>query len=99
MGSIGLFIAEWVLGLPVLRLAPGLAVIAAMIFLVKASMLTGLFYFAALIMLVTSLLMALFPSVALLLFGIGSGVCFFFPGLKYYRQRIRTSSVPWRSRS
>jgi serine/threonine-protein kinase len=90
MGSIGMFIAEWVHGLPVLSLSPGLAVIAAMVFLVKAGMLTGLFYFAALIMIVTSLLMALFPSVGLLLFGIGSGICFFVPGLKYYRQRVRS---------
>jgi serine/threonine-protein kinase len=90
LGSIFLFAFEWALDLPVLRLAPGMAGIAAMVFLVKASMLTGLFYFAVFIMLVTSVLMAMFPSLALLIFALGSGVCFFFPGLKYYRQRVRS---------
>jgi serine/threonine-protein kinase len=93
MGSIGMFTAEWVLKLPVLTLAPGLAVIASMVFLIKAGMLTGLFYFAAFIMLVTSTLMWLFPDWALLLFAVGSGICFFFPGLKYYRQRNQTARL------
>jgi len=91
MGSISMFVAEWVLGLPVLTLAPGLAVLAAMIFLVKASMLTGLFYFGAAIMVLTSTLMWLFPGVGVLLFGIGSALCFFYPGWKYHRQRQRAA--------
>jgi serine/threonine-protein kinase len=90
LGSICLFAFEWALGVPVLTLAPGLAVLAAMVFLVKAGMLTGLFYFAVAIMVVTGVLMALFPPWSLLIFALGSGMCFFFPGLQYYRQRLRT---------
>ena len=33
--------------------------------------------------------MALFPRYAHFIFGIVSACCFFFPGLKYYRQRLR----------
>jgi serine/threonine-protein kinase len=98
LGCISLFVAEWAHGFEVLTLAPGLAVLASMIFLVKAAMLTGLFYFAALVMLLTSVLMFLYPSAALVLFGLGSGVCFFFPGLKYYRQRGATAQDTFSSR-
>jgi len=90
IGSLSLFVAEWVHDFPVLTLAPGLAVLAAMIFLIKASMLTGIFYFASGIMVLASTLMFLFPDYALLIFAFGSGVCFFFPGLKYHRQRTRS---------
>ena len=34
-------------------------------------------------------LMALFPDYAHFIFGVVSAACFFFPGLKYYRQRWR----------
>jgi hypothetical protein len=33
--------------------------------------------------------MAEWPTVGPLLFGVVSAACFFFPGLKYYRQRLR----------
>ena len=36
-----------------------------------------------------SILMALFPEVGILLFGVVTAVCFFVPGLKYHRQRRR----------
>jgi serine/threonine-protein kinase len=58
-----------------------------MVFMVKAGMLTGLFYFGVAIMVLTGVLMALFPSLALPIFGTGSAVCFFYPGWKYWRQR------------
>src|SRR5205809_169536 len=44
-----------------------------------------LYYF----LLWTAGLMAAFPRYAHFLFGIVSAACFFFPGLKYYRQRLR----------
>jgi serine/threonine-protein kinase len=89
IGTISIFVIEMLLGLPVLSLSPMLAVLAGMVFVVKAGMLSGAFYVAALVMLVTGALMALFPVVGPLLFGIASAACFFFPGLKYYRQRNR----------
>jgi serine/threonine-protein kinase len=89
LGSISLFGIEMLLGLPVLTLSPVLAILGGMIFLIKAGMLSGSFYFSAAACFVTAVLMALFPSVGLFLFGIISAGCFFIPGLKYYRQRRR----------
>jgi serine/threonine-protein kinase len=89
LGSICLFAFEWALGLPVLTLAPGLAVLAAMVFMVKAGMLSGLFYFAVAIMVTAGVLMALFPPWALPIFGAASAGCFLYPGMKYWRQRVR----------
>src|SRR5262249_19691796 len=47
VGSVSLFLVEVLLGLPVLTLSPVLAVLAGMIFVVKAGMLSGSFYFSA----------------------------------------------------
>jgi serine/threonine-protein kinase len=58
-----------------------------MVFLVKAAMLSGVFYVQAAVLLGTSVLMAVFPDYAHMIFGIIAGLCFFIPGLKYYRQR------------
>jgi serine/threonine-protein kinase len=91
LGSISIFAVEWIAGLPVLTLTPTLAVLAGMVFLVKAGMLSGEFYFAAAGLFVTALLMAYFPGVQLLLFALVAAACFFFPGLKYYRQRLRSA--------
>jgi serine/threonine-protein kinase len=93
VGSISIFIAEWVHGMPVLSMAPGLAVLASLAFLIKAGILSGSFYFAFAAMFLTSSVMALLPhqpEVQVLLFGAMSGVCFFVPGLKYYRQKLRS---------
>lgn len=89
LGSISLFGVEMLLGLPVLKLSPVLAVLAGMVFLVKAGMLTGWFYLAAAACFLTAALMALWPDYGLLLFGSVSAICFFYPGLKYHRQRLR----------
>lgn len=93
--TIGVFIVEMLLGLPVLELAPMLAVIAGMTFVVKAGMLTGAFYVQAVAMFATAIPMSLFvrdkhPGYAVLLFGIVTALCFFFPGLKYHLQRQRS---------
>ncbi len=92
-----LFPIEWYLNLPVLSLSPMLGVIGSMVFWVKAGMLAGSFYIQALALLVTAVAMACWPEVAHLMFGMVSGACFFFPGLKYYRQRrrgLRSTSAP-----
>src|SRR5439155_18518586 len=87
--SIGMFILEVLMGQPPLTFSPLLAVAAGMIFLFKAGVLAGLFYIAAAVMFATALVMAVLPQVGILLFGILTAACFFFPGLKYHRQRLR----------
>jgi serine/threonine-protein kinase len=76
----------------VLSLAPMLAVIAGITFAVKAGMLSGVFYFSAAAEFLTAIPMALPPlyrKYGILLFGVVTAVCFFVPGLKYHRQRLR----------
>ena len=94
MISIGLlFVVEMILGMPVLTLSPVLALSSGMIFLVKAGMLTGQFYFQAAALFATAIGMAVLQRMqiplGITLFGIVSAACFFIPGLKYYRQRTR----------
>jgi serine/threonine protein kinase len=90
LATISVFIAEMLLALPVLTLAPLLAVIAGMTFMVKAGMLSGAFYLSAAAEFAIAAPMALYPEYGLLLFGLVTAVCFFIPGLKYYRQRQRS---------
>ena len=88
-----LFPFEGFLGLPLLRLAPVMCMVAAMTFLIKAGSLSGLFYIQAAVLFVTAFLMGLVPRYALILFGLVSFGCFFFPGVKYYQQRLKTNSM------
>lgn len=60
-----------------------------MVFLAKAGILTGAFYVQSIALFITAGLMAIFPDWAHIIFGAVSAACFFFPGLKYYRQRWR----------
>ncbi|TWT65509.1 Serine/threonine-protein kinase PknB [Crateriforma conspicua] len=88
MIAIGLlFPLEWWLKLPVLTLSPMLGVISAMVFIIKAGMLTGAFYCQAVALLIASVAMAAWPNWSHLIFGVVSAGCFFFPGLKYWRRR------------
>jgi serine/threonine-protein kinase len=87
--AIGMFILEAVMGQPPLTFSPLLAVAAGMIFLFKAGVLAGLFYIDAVAMFATALFMAAVPQVGILAFGIVTAACFFIPGLKYHRQRLR----------
>ena len=82
-----LFLLEWWLDLPCLTLTPLLAVIAGMVFVVKAGILSGAFYVQALCLFLAAIPMAIFPTIAHLIFGAVAAPCFFIPGLKYYRQR------------
>lgn len=89
-----LYFIEWLLGLRVLTLSPVLPVIAGMVFLVKAGVLSGQFYIQAALLFLTSIAMAGLrgtdlPDFGLTLFGVVSAVCFFLPGLQYYRKRLR----------
>jgi eukaryotic-like serine/threonine-protein kinase len=90
--SMLLFALEWQLDLPVLTLSPVLAILAAIVFAVKAGILSGTFYIYSILMFLTSLAMAGLrrpgePDYGLTVYGIASALGFFVPGLKYYRQR------------
>lgn len=88
MIAIGLlFPLEWWLKMPVLSLSPMLGVISAMVFVIKAGMLSGAFYLQAVALLLASLLMAIWPSWSHLIFGLVAAACFFIPGLQYARRR------------
>lgn len=89
-----MFPLEWWLELPVLTLSPMLGIVTAMVFLIKASMLTGAFYFQTAALLFASVLMAMYPPWAHLIFGIVGGGCFFVPGYQYARRRRRQGSAP-----
>jgi serine/threonine-protein kinase len=80
---------EWWLELPPLQLSPLLGVLAAMVFLVKAGMFSGLFYIQTAALLCTAVVMAAFPTYNHLVFGVVSAACFYIPGRKYYLRRRR----------
>ncbi len=84
---IALFPLEAYLDLPPLKLSPVLGLIAGMVFLVKAGILSGRFYVQATALFLTAGLMTAWPSYEHLVFGVVAAACFFFPGLKYYRQQ------------
>jgi eukaryotic-like serine/threonine-protein kinase len=84
-----LFPLEAWLNLAPLTLSPVLGLVTGMVFLAKAGILSGEFYFWAAALFVTAIPMALYPRYAHFIFGVVSACCFFFPGLKYYRQRLR----------
>jgi serine/threonine-protein kinase len=90
LASISLFFVEMLLALPVLTLSPVLGLVNGMVFVVKAGILSGTFYVQAVALFLTAGAMCLFPSVGLILFGVTSALCFFIPGLKYYRDARST---------
>lgn len=85
-----LFPVERLLGLPPLTLSPILGLVSGAVFTAKAGMLSGMFYVPAAALFATAPVMALLQRydvpVGLLVFGAVAAACFFFPGLKYYRQ-------------
>ena len=93
LASISMFAVEWLLGLPVLKLSPMLGILAGMVFVAKAGMLSGSFYISAAASFITAVLMAMWPDYGLFLFGLVSAACFFIPGLKYYRQRMQSTRL------
>lgn len=86
--STFLFPVEILLGLKVLTLSPVLGLVNGSVFFVKAAVLSGTFYIQAGASFATSILMALFPSIGLSIFGVVTAACFFFPGWKYHHQRL-----------
>lgn len=95
IASSMLFWIESIMDRPVLEFSPVLGAIAGMVFLAKAGILSGQFYIQSAMMFATGLVMAAIehsdlPNFSVSLFGIMSGLTFFLPGLKYYRQQRRT---------
>ncbi|MEZ6130710.1 MAG: serine/threonine-protein kinase [Planctomycetaceae bacterium] len=95
VASSMLFWVESLMGEQVLEFSPVLGIIAGVVFLVKAGMLSGRFYIHSLALFAVSVVMAAMhrsgqPNFSISLFGIVSGLTFFVPGLKYYRQHRRT---------
>ncbi len=84
-----LFPLEWWLDRPVLELAPVLGLVNGMVFLVKGGILSGEFYIGAAALFLSAVAMAVWPDYAHIIFGVVSAACFFFPGLKYWRQSRR----------
>ncbi len=85
-----LFFIEILLDMKPLTLSPILGLIAGVLFFVKAGILSGSFYLQAVALFITAFLMATFPTLAHFIFGIVAAACFFFPGWKYYHQRIQS---------
>lgn len=85
-----LLVAEWLLGLPVMALAPLLAITNGMLFLVKAGLLSGEFYLNAALVFLTLIPGTLYPALAIPCFSLVSAGCFFVTGLKYQLRHLRT---------
>ena len=82
-----LFPLERSLGLAPLSLAPFLAIVAGMTFVVKAGILSGTFYIHAGALFLCAIVMTIFKDCAMIWFGVTASSCFFFPGFKYYRRK------------
>jgi serine/threonine-protein kinase len=85
-----LFVVESALGLDVLTLSPVLGLISGLVFVVKAGILSGAFYFSAAALMASSVAMAWMQRLGcpygVTLFGLVAAATFFVPGLKYYRE-------------
>jgi serine/threonine-protein kinase len=99
IASINLiFLVEWLLDLPVLKLAPMLCVTNGMLFMIKAGILSGGYYLQAAATFLAILPMVAFPRFAPLIFGVVAAACFFLTGLKYRRRGPRVSGMTsWRA--
>jgi serine/threonine-protein kinase len=85
-----IFLVEWLLDLPVLKLAPMLAVTNGMLFMIKAGILSGGYYLQAALTFLAILPMVAFPRFAPLIFGVVAAACFFMTGLKYRLRRLKS---------
>ena len=95
LGINAIFLVEWLQGLPVLSLAPLMAVTNGMLLVVKGGILSGAFYAQAAAVFLAIVPMVLLPRFAPLIFGLTSAACFFSIGLKNFRRR-RLRSAPER---
>ncbi len=85
-----LLVAEWLLGMPVMALAPLLAITNGMLFLVKGGILSGEFYVHGALLFLTLIPATLYPPIAIPIFAVVSAGCFFVTGLKYHLRHLRS---------
>jgi hypothetical protein len=86
-----IFLVEWLLGLPTLKLAPMIAVTNGTMFMIKAGILSGDYYLQAAVTFLAIFPMAWFPRFAPMIFGLVASACFFVTGLKYRLRRLRST--------
>jgi serine/threonine-protein kinase len=92
-GIVGInltFYLEWLMGLPVLTLAPVMGITNGMLFMIKGGILSGSFYLQAAAAFLSIAPMVWFPRYAPLIFGTVSALCFFLTGLAAHRRRLST---------
>ena len=81
--------AEWLMGLPVMTLAPLLTITNGMLFVVKGGILSGEFYVQGGLLFLTLIPAALYPAIAIPSFALMSAGCFFVTGLKYHLRHLK----------
>lgn len=86
-GSFAVMLMEWLMDQPVLRFAPFLSIVAGMVFLCKAGILSGLFYLATGALFLVSALMVWFPQWGMLVYGATLAACYFIPGWVFFRRK------------
>jgi serine/threonine-protein kinase len=86
-----IFVVEWLLDMPVLSLAPMIAVTNGMLFMIKAGILSGGYYLQAALTFLAIFPMAAYPRYASLIFGAVASACFFVTGWKYRIRRLRST--------
>lgn len=90
-GSFAVMLLEWLMHRPVLRFAPFLSMVAGMVFLCKAGILSGLFYIATGALFLVSAVMVWLPQWGMLIYGAVLAACYFVPGWIFFRRRHRVS--------
>jgi serine/threonine-protein kinase len=85
-----LFLAEWLMGLPVFALAPILAITNGMLFMVKGGILSGAFYLMAGAVFLSMFPMVWFPEFAPLIFAGIAATCFFVAGFQSHLRTLRS---------
>jgi len=83
-----IFLVEWLLDLPVLTLAPMIAVTNSMLFMIKGGILSGSFYLQAAATFLCIFPMTLIPRFAPIIFGVVASAGFFVTGLKYRLRQL-----------
>ena len=81
--------AEWLLDMPVMRLAPLLTITNGMLFVVKGGILSGEFYVQGALLFLTLIPATLYPPIAIPSFALVSAGCFFVTGLKYHLRHLK----------
>ncbi|QEH37808.1 Serine/threonine-protein kinase PknB [Aquisphaera giovannonii] len=85
------FLVEALLEMPVLSLFPMVAVTNSILFMVKAGILSGFYYYQAAALILSIFPIVCFPRFGPLIFGVVAAACFLVTGLKYRRRRIGVS--------